>query len=102
MALSSTLLWAGYMKLIRPEELPFPWVQAHPQLALLTGITDLLVGLALLFWRNPYSTLAFLGLMLAAAVFHLIRQEEITFNLLMIGLGSLLYLVERKKHLPLH
>lgn len=45
--LAVTFIWAGSMKIFKPENLPFPWVKDNPNLVLLTGIIDLLGGLGI-------------------------------------------------------
>jgi len=81
--LALILLWVGYMKLFKPEGLPFPWVKEHPGLVLITGIVDLLGGLGMVLpvalrIRPALTVLAAYGivaLMIVASIFHISRGE---------------------------
>jgi len=81
--LAMTLLWVGLIKLFKPESLPFPWVQEHPELVLITGITDLLGGLGILLpvalrtkpGLTIWAAYGIAALMIAAMVFHISRDE---------------------------
>jgi uncharacterized membrane protein YphA (DoxX/SURF4 family) len=90
-ALSLMLVWAGFMKLFQPEQLPFPWIKDNANLVLLTGAADLLGGLgiilpALLKIKPKLTIFAAYGiilLMIAACIFHISRGEasDIGFNI---------------------
>lgn len=45
--LAFIFIWLGFMKIFQPEQLPFPWVRDSRNLALLTGLVDLLGGLGI-------------------------------------------------------
>lgn len=97
--LALTFIWAGYMKIFQPAQLPFPWVKDHPGLVLITGVADLLGGIgivlpALLRIRpglTVYAAYGIIALMIAASIFHISRGEakDIGFNVFMAGLGVL-------------
>lgn len=96
--LSATFIWAGFMKILKPEDLPFPWVKDNNNLVLITGGIDLLGGLgivlpSLLRIQPKLTNLAAYGiiaLMTAASVFHISRGEanDIGFNILMALLAA--------------
>lgn len=89
--LAVTFIWAGSMKIFKPEDLPFPWVKDNPNLVLLTGIVDLLGGLGIalpaLFCMQPKLTIfaayGIIALMTVASAFHISRGEgsDIGFNI---------------------
>ena len=89
--LAAIFIWAGFMKLFKPEELPFPWVKDNTNLVVLTGIVDLLGGLGIvlptLLRIQPKLTIAaaygIIVLMTVASVFHISRGEakDIGFNI---------------------
>lgn len=89
--LALTFIWAGFMKIFKPEDLPFPWIKANPNLVLITGIIDLLAGLgivlpALLRVQPKLTVLTAYGiiaLMITASIFHISRGEakDIGFNI---------------------
>lgn len=91
--LAVTFIWAGSMKIFKPENLPFPWVKDNPNLVLLTGIVDLLGGLGIalpaLFRMQPKLTIfaayGIIALMTVASAFHISRGEgsDIGFNIFM-------------------
>lgn len=91
--LAVTFIWAGFMKIFKPADLPFPWVKDNTNLVLLTGIVDLLGGLGIvlpaLFRIQPKLTIfaayGIVVLMAAASAFHLLRAEakDIGFNIFM-------------------
>lgn len=95
--LALTFIWAGTMKLFKPDSLPFPWVKDHPNLVILTGIVDLLGGLgiilpALLHIRSALTNFAAYGiitLMTIAMIFHISRGEakDIGFNIFILLLA---------------
>tara|TARA_R110002020_G_scaffold135568_3_gene302764 strand:- start:5430 stop:5828 length:399 start_codon:yes stop_codon:yes gene_type:complete len=89
--LSVTFIWAGVMKLFRPNELPWLWVQENPELVTVSGIFDLLAGFGLtlpsLFGSKPimtiYAAYGTMALMITASIFHIMRGEgdQIGFNI---------------------
>lgn len=91
--LAVTFIWAGVMKIFKPEDLPFPWVNDNTNLVLLTGIVDLLGGLGIvlptLFRVQPKLTIfaayGIIVLMIVASAFHISRGEakDIGFNIFM-------------------
>lgn len=91
--LAATFIWAGFMKIFKPEDLPFPWVKDNTNLVLITGIVDLLSGLGIvsptLLRIQPKLTIfaayGIIVLMTAASVFHISRGEakDIGFNIFM-------------------
>lgn len=95
--LSATFIWTGFMKIFKPEDLPFPWVKDNTNLVLITGIVDLLGGLgivlpALLRIQPKLTNFAAYGiivLMTVASVFHISRGEakDIGFNIFMASLA---------------
>jgi VIT1/CCC1 family predicted Fe2+/Mn2+ transporter len=98
--LSISLLWAAYMKLVKPIEtlkLMWPWTgQVDAALVKITGIVDLLGGLGLILpvvfrYKPILVPTAALG-MLFAAIFHTLRGEfsEITVNIVFAILAALI------------
>lgn len=97
--LSATLIWAGFMKIVKPEYLPFPWVKDNTNLVLITGIVDLLGGLGIivptLLRIQPkltnFAAYGIIVLMTAASIFHISRGEakDIGFNIFMASLAVL-------------
>ncbi len=95
--LSATFIWAGFMKIFKPEDLPFPWVKDNASLVLITGIVDLLGGLGIvlptLLRIQPKLTIfaayGIIVLMTAASAFHISRGEakDIGFNIFMASLA---------------
>lgn len=91
--LSATFIWAGFMKIFRPEDLPFPWVKDNINLVPITGIVDLLGGLGIvlptLLRIQPkltnFAAYGIIVLMTVASVFHISRGEvkDIGFNIFM-------------------
>ena len=89
--LAITFSFAGLIKIVQPDALPFPWVGENPTLVLITGIVDLLAGIGILFpaWLHikPKLTLfaayGIIVMMIAASVFNISRDEakDIGFNL---------------------
>jgi VIT1/CCC1 family predicted Fe2+/Mn2+ transporter len=102
--LSISLLWAAYMKLVKPIEtlkLMWPWTgQVDAALVKISGIVDLLGGLGLILpvvFRYkpilvPTAALGIVVLMLFAAIFHILRGEfsEITVNIVFAILAALI------------
>lgn len=91
--LAATFIWAGFMKIFKPEGLPFPWVKDNTNLVLITAIVDLLGGLGIvlptLLRIQPKLTIfaayGIIVLMTAASIFHISRGEakDIGFNIFM-------------------
>lgn len=89
--LAATFIWAGTMKLFKPEELPWPWIQENPALVILTGVIDLLAGFGLVLPTalriqpklTVYAAYGIILLMTAASIFHISRGEgsQIGFNI---------------------
>lgn len=108
--LAVTFIWAGFMKIAKPEDLPFPWVKDHTNLVLITGIVDLLGGLgivlpALLRIQPQLTIFAAYGiivLMIVASVFHISRGEakDIGFNIF-IALLAVFVAWGRQKKVPI-
>lgn len=96
--LALTFIWAGFMKLAKPEQLPYPWITDNPNLVTLAGIVDLLGGigivLPMLLNIQPrltvYAAYGIVLLMLIASVFHISRGEtkDIGFNLVLLLLAG--------------
>lgn len=108
--LSLTFAWAGFMKIVQPEKLPFPWVKDNASLVLVTGIIDLLAGIgivlpAILHVKTKLTLFTAYGiimLMIAACVFHISRGEakDIGFNIFMLTL-AIFVAWSRQKKVPL-
>jgi len=91
--LAATFIWAGFMKLFKPEDLSFPWVKDNTNLVVITGIVDLLGGLGIvlptLLRIQPKLTIfaayGIIVLMTVASIFHVSRGEakDIGFNIFM-------------------
>lgn len=91
--LAATFIWAGFMKIFKPEDLSFPWVKDNTNLVLITGIVDVLGGLGIalptLLRIQPklaiFAAYGIIVLMTAASVFHISRGEakDIGFNIFM-------------------
>lgn len=106
--LAATFIWAGFMKIFKPEDLPFPWVKDNTNLVLITGIVDLLSGLGIvsptLLRIQPKLTIfaayGIIVLMTAASVFHISRGEakDIGFNIFMALLAVFVAWGRQKKH----
>jgi len=89
--LAVTFIWAAYMKIFKPEDLPFPWIKDNANLVLLTSIVDLSCGLGIvlpaLFRIQPkltiFSAYGIIVLMISASIFHILRGEakDIGFNI---------------------
>ena len=89
--LAVTFVWAGAMKLFKPEGLPWQWIKENPGLVKATGILDVLAGIGLilptLLYIQPkltiYAAYGTVALMLAASIFHISRGEasQIGFNI---------------------
>lgn len=93
--LSITFIWAGAMKLLQPNELPWLWVKENPDLAMISGIFDLLAGFGLtipsLLRVRPkmtiYAAYGTIALMIFASIFHIMRGEgdQIGFNIFILA-----------------
>src|SRR5450432_3570418 len=91
--LAVTFISAGFLKILQPEKLPFPWVKDNVNLVLFTGIVDLLGGIGIVFptllrIKPKLTIIAAYGiivLMAASSVFHISRGEakDIGFNIFM-------------------
>lgn len=96
--LAVTFIWAGFMKIIQPADLPFPWVKDHASLVWITGIVDLLAGIGIIFPAllriqpklTIYAAYGTIVLMIAAIIFHISRGEadDIGFNIFMVFLAA--------------
>lgn len=105
--LALTFVWAGFMKIFSPEDLPFAWTKDNATLVLFTGIIDLLAGIgivlpALLRIKTKLTVLAAYGivaLMVAASIFHVARGEagDIGFNVLIAFIAVFVAWGRRKK-----
>lgn len=105
--LAVVFFWAGFMKMVQPEKLPFPWIKEHSTLVFITGVTDLLAGIgvllpALFHFRPQWTILAAYGimvLMITACIFHISRGEakEIGFNIFVLLLAGFVAWGRRKK-----
>lgn len=106
--LAATFIWAGFMKIFKPEDLPFPWIKDNTNLVLFTGMVDLLGGLgivlpALLRIQPKLTIFAAYGiivLMTVASVFHIARAEanDIGFNVFMALLAAFVAWGRQTKH----
>ena len=95
--LSATFIWTGFMKIFKPEDLPFPWVKDNANLVLITGIVDLLGGLGIILPTllriqpklTNFAAYGIIVLMTVASVFHISRGEakDIGFNIFMAALA---------------
>lgn len=91
--LALVFIWAGSMKIIKPEALPFPWIKGNASLVLIAGIVDLIAGIGIvfpaLFHIQPkltiYAAYGIVLLMIVASIFHISRGEanDIGFNIFM-------------------
>ena len=89
--LAITFIWAGAMKLFKPDELPWLWTKESPELVAISGVFDLLAGFGLtlpsllrvLPKMTVYAAYGTIALMLSASIFHISRGEasEIGFNI---------------------
>ena len=91
--LAVSFAWAGFVKLLQPQQLPFAWVKDNANLVLITGMLDLLAAIGLVFPAllgiqpklTLYAAYGTLALMIAASIFHISRGEakDIGFNICM-------------------
>ena len=96
--LAALFIWAGTVKLLNPDQLPWPWIKENPGLVKFTGAIDLLAGIGLilpaLFRIQPkltiYAAYGTIVLMIAASIFHIARGEasQIGFNIFVIVLAA--------------
>ncbi|OXB06974.1 DoxX family protein [Flavobacterium pectinovorum] len=94
MLLFTIFAWAGFMKIFKPNDLPFPWIKDNVILVPITGIIDLLAAIGILFPSllnnksrlTVYSAYGIIVLMFSAIVFHIFREEakDIGFNIFII------------------
>jgi len=108
--LATIFIWAGFMKILKPGDLPFPWVKDNTNLVLITGIVDLLGGLGIVFPEllriqpklTIFAAYGIIVLMTAASVFHISRGEakDIWFNIFM-ALLAVFVAWGRQKHTPI-
>ncbi|MFB2121449.1 DoxX family protein [Parapedobacter sp. 2B3] len=92
--LALTFVWAGFMKIFKPEDLPFAWVKGNANLVLFTGVFDLLAGIGIMFPTllriktklTIFAAYGIIVLMIAASIFHISRGEakDIGFNIFML------------------
>lgn len=109
--LALTLMWAGFMKIAQPEELPFPWLKDNTQLVVITGVIDILGGVGIvlpaLLRIQPKLTIfaayGIIALMISASIFHVSRGEakDIGFNIFML-LTAAFVAWGRQKKAPAH
>lgn len=102
-----TFIWAGFMKIFKPGDLPFLWVKENGNLVLITGIVDLSGGLgivlpALLRIQPKLTIFAAYGiavLMAIAIIFHISRGEakDIGFNIFMLLIAIFIAWGRQKK-----
>ncbi len=95
--LALTFIWAGSMKLFKPESLPFPWIKDNPKLVLITGIVDLSAGLGIVLPTvlrirprlTIFAAYGIMALMAGAIIFHISRNElkDIGFNIFILLLA---------------
>lgn len=91
--LALTFVWAGFMKIFKPEYLPFAWVKDNANLVLFTGVIDLLAGIGIVLPTllriktklTIFAAYGIVALMIAASIFHISRgeTEDIGFNIFM-------------------
>lgn len=96
--LSVAFIWAGFMKLAKPEQLPFPWIKDSPNLVTLAGLIDLLGGVGIVLPMSLkikpkltiYAAYGIMLLMIIAIVFHVSRGEakDIGFNVFVLLLAG--------------
>lgn len=89
--LALTFIGTGFMKIVQPEQLPFPWIKDSRNLVLITGMIDLLGGIGIILPTllriqpklTNYASYGIIALMTAAIVFHVSRGEakDIGFNI---------------------
>ncbi len=95
--LALTFIWAGSMKLFKPDGLPFPWVKDQPSIVIITGIVDLLGGLGIVLpallrigqGLTIFAAYGIITLMTVAMIFHISRGEakNIGFNIFILLLA---------------
>ncbi len=92
--LALTFVWAGFMKVFKPEDLPFTWVKDNASLVLFTGVIDLLAGIGIVLPTilhvktklTIFAAYGIIALMISASIFHISRDEakDIGFNIFML------------------
>jgi hypothetical protein len=105
--LAVTLIWAGAMKLFKPEDLPWPWIKENPNLVNATGILDLLAGMGLVLpallriqqQLTTYAAYGTIALMIGASIFHISRGEgsQIGFNIFVLVTAGFIAWGRQKK-----
>ncbi|QCR22306.1 DoxX family protein [Pontibacter sp. SGAir0037] len=105
--LTCIFTWAGVMKLLQPDELPWLWVKEDPGLVTVSGIADLIAGIGLtvpsLLRIKPqltiYAAYGTIALMISASVFHMMRGEgnQIGFNMFMLVAAIFIIWGRRRK-----
>lgn len=99
--------WAGFMKIFKRDDLPFPWIKDNAILVAITGIIDLLAAIGILFPSlfnsksklTIYSAYGIIALMFSAILFHICRGEakDIGFNIFII-IAALFIVWSRKNN----
>jgi hypothetical protein len=105
--LAVTLIWAGAMKLLKPNDLPWPWIKENPHLVTVTGLLDLLAGLGIvlpsILRMQPkltiYAAYGIIALMIGASIFHISRGEakDIGFNIFVLLIAAFIAWGRKKK-----
>lgn len=103
-------IWGAYAKLVQPVEETaemMPWVAETPNLALFSGVIDLLIGLGIVFptelrilpQLTTYAALGMIFQMIGAIVFHVFRGESslIGMNIFLIAIGGFITWGRTKK-----
>jgi uncharacterized membrane protein len=96
--LAFLFVWAGYSKLLHPDQVPYPWAKDQPSLVPVTGIVDVLGGLGLILPMllnirpklTVYAAYGIVALMVVAMVLHISRGEAnvIGFNVVILALAG--------------
>ncbi|MDO6432620.1 DoxX family protein [Flavitalea sp. BT771] len=105
--LAAVFIWAGFMKIFLPSNLPFPWIRDNANLALITGVVDLLAGIGIMLPAlirikpelTAYAAYGTIVLMIAASIFHISRGEakDIGVNIFVIVLAAFIAWGRQKK-----
>lgn len=103
-------IWGAYAKLVQPVEETakmMPWVAESPNLALFSGVIDLLIGLGIVLptalrilpQLTTYAALGMIVHMIGAIVFHVSRGESslIGMNIFLIAIGGFIAWGRTKK-----
>lgn len=106
--LALTFLWAGFMKIFQPAQLPFSWAKDNTDLVFITGIVDLLCGIGIIIPAlvsirpklTIYTAYGIIVLMVCASIFHIFRGEakDIGFNIFMALLAA--FVAWRRQTVP--